>query len=78
VSTILRIPDELAERLAAEAGRRHISVDELAVEFVKAGLDGIADSTPRRRLPFIASGASGSTLGDADAAELLAEDFGRE
>ncbi len=32
------LPDELAERLAAEAGRRGISVSDLIVEYAEQGL----------------------------------------
>jgi hypothetical protein len=53
-----------------------MSVDELATEVVAAGLDDAIQ--PRRRLSFVAFGASGSSRGGAEADELLAEGFGRD
>ena len=76
MSTRVHVPDDLAERLATEAQRRHMSVDELATELVAAGLDDAIQ--PRRRLSFVAIGASGSSRGGAEADELLAEGFGRD
>jgi hypothetical protein len=62
VSTIVHVPDEIAERLAAEAARRQMSLDEVAAEALAAryppshadpGLDALE--------AFIGSGDSGST-----------------
>ena len=36
VSTIVHVPDEIAERLAVEASRRRMSLDEVAVEALAA------------------------------------------
>jgi plasmid stability protein len=78
VTTILHVPDDLAKRLAAEAARRHVSAEDLAVELVTAGLDKPGESTARRRLAFAAVGASGSARGGAEADKLLAEGFWRD
>ncbi len=52
----VNLPAELAARLAAEAARRQITVDEVLAELVAARLVG-ADEDPLET--FIASGASG-------------------
>lgn len=36
VSTVVHLPDEIAERVAAEAARRHMSLDEVAAEALAA------------------------------------------
>lgn len=78
MSTV-HLPDELADRLAAEAARRRISVDELAAETLAARFpQPQSESGPHRRLAFVAIGASGQTRGGAEADELLAEGFGRD
>jgi plasmid stability protein len=61
VSAIVHLPDELADRLAVEAARRGISVDELSAELVAAGLppDGRAEGEPDPLEAFIGSGHSG-------------------
>ncbi len=81
----IHLPDELADRLAVEAVRRGISVDTLAAETLAAAFDqpdqsdqSVTSSGPRRRLAFVAIGASGQTRGGAEADELLAEGFGRD
>ncbi len=38
MSAIVHLPDDLAGRLAAEAARRGVSIDELSAELVAAGL----------------------------------------
>ena len=40
VSTALHVPEALADRLAAEAARRRLSVDEQSAELLAAGLSG--------------------------------------
>ena len=77
MSTV-NVPDALAQRLAAEAERRHTSVDDLVAGFVSAGLEQPVTGTQRRQLRFAAVGASGSRRGAAEAEELLAEGFGRD
>lgn len=61
--TTLRVPDDLAARLAAEAARRGIDVDELTTELLKAGLVGQdqlpASSGEDPLEAFIGSGRSG-------------------
>ena len=63
--------EELASRLAAEAGRRGITVDAL--------LDELADKLPpaRRKLGFVGLGSSTSGRDSADIDEMLNEGFGR-
>ncbi|HLN17888.1 MAG TPA: hypothetical protein VK277_14190 [Acidimicrobiales bacterium] len=77
--TRVRLPDDVAERLAAETARRGVSMDELAAELIAAGLPpkGRRASTPRH-LEFTAAGASGSAQSGAEADEILAEGFGCE
>jgi len=78
VSTV-NLPDELIDRLAAEAARRGMTVDQLASE-------ALADRFPQarpgggegRHLEFVAIGSSGQTRGAAQADELLTEGFGRD
>jgi hypothetical protein len=69
----LQVPEDLAGRLAAEASRRGMSVEELSAELLAAGLDHPAQ---RRHLAFVGIGASGSNRGGAQADDLLAEGFG--
>ena len=77
--SIVHLPDELVDRLAAEAARRGISVDELAAEALAARFPQERPSgDPRRQLAFVAIGASGHARGGAEADELLAEGFGRD
>ncbi|HMK97057.1 MAG TPA: hypothetical protein VK425_05870 [Acidimicrobiales bacterium] len=54
MSLTLHVPEDLANRLAAEATRRGISVDELSAELLDAGLP---DEDPLE--VFIGSGDSG-------------------
>jgi hypothetical protein len=75
VTLTLQVPEDLAGRLAAEASRRGISVEELSALLLAAGLDQPAQ---RRHLAFAAIGASGSARGGAQADELLAEGFGED
>jgi len=73
MSVTLNLPEELANRLAAEAARRGVSVDELSAELLAAGLE---ERRRRRHLAFAGVGASGSGRGAAQADEMLAEGFG--
>lgn len=79
MSTV-RLPDELVDRLTAEAARRGITVDELAAETLDAQFPPppTPAARPRRHLAFVAIGASGKRRGGAAADELLAEGFGRD
>jgi hypothetical protein len=54
MSMTLHVPEELASRLAAEAGRRGVSVEELSAELLTAGLP-VDDPLEA----FIGSGRSG-------------------
>lgn len=75
----LHVPDELAERLVAEAARRGVSVDELSAELLSASLPASPEvSSAPRHLAFAAIGASGSKTGAGQEDELLAEGFGRD
>lgn len=66
----VHVPDDLAGRLAAEAARRGMTVDELAVALLGqqvAAMDPVAPaplSPGRRRFSFIGVGDSGPTGGD--------------
>jgi len=71
MSVTVHVPEDLAGRLASEASRRGVSVDELSAQLLAAGLDD-----RRRHLAFVAAGASGSGRGAAQADEMLAEGFG--
>lgn len=51
--TVLHVPDDLAARLAAEAAKRGVDVEELSAELLRAGLSG--DSLEE----FIGAGRSG-------------------
>jgi len=55
MSLTLHVPEELAERLAAEASRRGLSVDQLSAQLLAAGL-------PKEDAleAFIGCGSSGS------------------
>jgi hypothetical protein len=75
MTLMLQVPEDLAGRLAAEASRREVSVEELSAELLAAGLDRPAQ---RRHLAFVAVGASGSARGGAQADELLADGFGKD
>lgn len=72
--TVLHLDDAIGEALAAEAGRRGLTADQLAAELLAAQLP----RKPRRRLAFAAVGASTSGRGAAETDEMLAEGFGRD
>ncbi len=78
MSMAVNLPDELAARLAAEAARRGVSPEQVAMEAIEARLPA-AGSSPgrRRRLAFAAIGASTSGRRASEAEEMLAEGFGR-
>jgi plasmid stability protein len=79
MSLTVHLPDELADRLAAEAARRGAGVDETATDLLKTALELTqSERAPRRRLAFAAFGASGQSRGGAEADDLLAEGFGRD
>jgi uncharacterized protein len=72
VMSTVHLPDELVDRLAVEAARRGISVDALAAETLAAAFDQpVTPIGPRRRLAFVAIGASGQPRGGAEADDLL-------
>jgi uncharacterized protein len=71
MSVTVRLPDDLAALLAEEAARQSVTADELAARV-------LAEHIPaRRKLGFVALGASNSGGTAAEAEELLAEGFGR-
>jgi len=80
MSLSVHLPEELAERLAAEATRRGMSVDDLSAELLAAGLDAHRQGDALEA--FIGSGHSG--LGDLARrhrqilAEALADKAARE
>lgn len=79
IMSTVHLPEELVDRLAAEAARRGLTVDELAAEALAARFPEEHPSGGRRRqLAFVAIGASGDSRGGADAEEMLAEGFGRD
>jgi len=79
VSTTVHVSQSLGDRLAAEAARRGLTVDELSAELLAAGLGQPGGSAnPRRHLAFAGAGASGSSRGAEQADDLLAEGFGRD
>jgi hypothetical protein len=60
MSMTVNLPDDVAARLAAEAARRGVSVEELVAEAVTAHFPAAPPEQPaRRRLSFIGIGASG-------------------
>jgi hypothetical protein len=60
MSVTLHVPEDLASRLGAEASRRGITVEELAVEALAARFPGEATDLGREALEaFIGSAASG-------------------
>ena len=69
MSLTVHLPDDLAERLAAEAAARHQSPEQVALEAIEAALP------VRRRLSFSGIGASGQSRGGAEADELIVEHF---
>jgi len=71
---------DLAARVAAEAERRGMSVEDLVVEVLDARLPRETPEPPasRRRLAFAGMGASTSGRTAAETEEMLAEGFGRD
>lgn len=68
MTVTVEFPEALAERLAAEAARRGVTVEDLAVEALSERF-----GTRRRRLSFAAIGSSTTDRRAAEAEELLAE-----
>lgn len=68
MTVTVELPEALAERLAAEAARRGLSVEALAVEALSERF-----GPRRRRLSFAAIGSSSTGRRAAEAEELLAE-----
>jgi hypothetical protein len=67
----LRIPEELAERLAAEAAERKMPPEEVVAEMLDQNIP------PRRHLRFVGIGRSGQHDNAARAEEILQEHFGK-
>jgi hypothetical protein len=71
MSVTVRLPDDLAALLAEQAARQSVTADELVARV-------LAEHIPaRRKLGFVAIGASSSGHTAAEAEELLTEGFGR-
>ena len=70
MSVTVQLPDDLAALLAEEAARQSVTADELAARVLAEHIHG------RRRLGFVAVGASDSGRTAADAEDMLAEGFG--
>jgi hypothetical protein len=70
VTLTVHVPDDLAGRLASEAARRGMTVDEFAVALLGQQVAALEPAGPvqaspgRRRLPFIGVGDSGASGGD--------------
>lgn len=64
------VPDEIAERLAAEAAERHMAPEDLAAQVLVDHVPG------KRRLRFIGIGNSGQPDAAARSEEILREHFG--
>jgi predicted transcriptional regulator len=71
MSMSVKLPDELAARLTAEAERQGVSPDELAARVLGEHVQG------RRRLSFVAMGESTSGRSATEAEDMLGEGFGR-
>jgi len=67
----VKLPDELAARLATEAERQGVSPDELAARVLTE------HPAAPRRLSFVAIGESTSGRSAAEAEDMLGEGFGR-
>lgn len=81
IMSVVHLPDELADRLAAEAARRGMSLDELAAEALEARFPARSDNNSDGDdvlEAFIGSGDSGDPSWAArPAAELRAEAYKR-
>lgn len=79
--SVVHLPDELVERLATEAARRGVSVEELSAELLAAALpgdDGGAEPRSDALEAFIGSGDSGDpSWASRPAGELRAEAYRR-
>lgn len=71
MTVTVELPEALAERLPAEAARRGLTVETLAVEALSERF-----GPPRRRLSFAAIGSSSTGRRTSEAEELLADGFG--
>jgi hypothetical protein len=71
MSVTVRLPDDLAALLAEEAARQSVTADELAARVLAEHIHA------RRKLGFVAIGASSSGRRAEDAEDMLAERFGR-
>jgi hypothetical protein len=77
MTVTVNLPEELLARLTAEAARRGVSVDQVAIEVLAAGLPEAAPPSALRRFAFIGMGASGAGGGDVGRRhdEILREEF---
>jgi len=74
----LDLSDDVLARLRCEADRRGVSLDAVVAELASALPVSDPEPPGRRRLGFVALGASTDGRGAADADEMLAEGFGRD
>lgn len=76
MSMIVNVPDEVARRLEVAAAARGVTVEELAVEVLAENTPAVGEAPRRRRLGFVAIGASEHGISHR-VDELLADGFGR-
>jgi hypothetical protein len=67
----VRISDEVAERLAAEAAERKMPPEDVVAEMIDQNIP------PRRHLRFVGIGRSGQHDNAARSEEILQEHFGK-
>ena len=67
------VPDEIAERLAAEASERGTSAEDVAAEVLRLHVPG---APPRRRPRFVGKGHSGRHDLSERVVEILSADLG--
>ena len=75
MSLTLDLPDEVVQRLAAEAQRRGTGLSDVIADL--ASRLPPAESRPRRRPAFVAAGSSRAGITDR-MDDVLADGFGRE
>lgn len=75
----VRIPDDIADRLAAEAAQRGSTTEDVAADLLAQHAPPAQASLPStgHRFAFIGIGSSGRSDLSERVEELLAEDFGR-
>jgi len=74
--TTISLPDDLAQALHREAGRRHASASEVTREALQHHLG--LEPGRERKLPFAALGHSGHGTTARDMEQLLEQEWGDE